>query len=189
MDLTANRQLIVAALARIPAGDKAALQTVYRLTSAKLFAVCLRILNDRGEAEDVLQDVYVTVWSKAADFDPARASPMTWLITIARNRAIDRLRVSGKTRPFDPLDAASEVVDTAPMADQMLGDAEDSARLHHCLGALSPEEGAAVRGAFFNGSTYEEISQRDGLPLGTVKSRIRRALIKLKTCLETGKLT
>src|SRR5664279_121858 len=78
MDLDSNRSLIVAALARIPAGDRAALQTVYRLTSAKLFGVSLRILGERSEAEDVLQEVYVTVWRKAADFDAARASPMTW---------------------------------------------------------------------------------------------------------------
>src|ERR1043165_9939349 len=86
MDLDANRSLIAAALARIPAGDRAALQTVYRLTSSKLFGVCLRILGERSEAEDVLQEVYVTVWRKAADFDASRASPMTWLIAITRNR-------------------------------------------------------------------------------------------------------
>ena len=94
MDLDANRSLIVTALARIPGGDRAALQTVYRLTSAKLFGVALRILGERSEAEDVLQEVYVTVWRKAADFDAGRASPMTWLIAIARNRAIDRLRAT-----------------------------------------------------------------------------------------------
>ena len=94
MDLDANRSLIAAALGRIPAGDRAALQTVYRLTSAKLFGVCLRILGERAEAEDVLQEVYVTVWRKAADFDASRASPMTWLIALARNRSIDRLRAT-----------------------------------------------------------------------------------------------
>src|SRR4249919_399571 len=90
MDLDANRSLIAAALGRIPDGDRAALQTVYRLTSAKLFGVCLRILGEHGDAEDVLQEVYVTVRRKAADFDARRASPMTWLIAIARNRSIDR---------------------------------------------------------------------------------------------------
>ena len=98
MDLNSNRSLISAALGRIPAGDRAALQTVYRLTSAKLFGVCLRILGERAEAEDVLQEVYVTVWRKAADFDASRASPMTWLIALARNRSIDRLRVSRVSR-------------------------------------------------------------------------------------------
>src|SRR6185503_13548596 len=94
MDIDSNRSLIAAALNRIPAGDRPALQTVYRLTSAKLFGVCLRILGERAEAEDVLQEVYVTVWRKAADFDANRSSPMTWLIAIARNRSIDRLRAS-----------------------------------------------------------------------------------------------
>lgn len=184
MDLDANRQLIATALARIPAGDKAALQTVYRLTSAKLFAVCLRILGDRSEAEDVVQDVYVTVWRKAADFDPARGSPMTWLITMARNRAIDRLRASGKSKPFDALDAADTVADPQPLADEALAAGDDRARLQLCLDRLSSDESSAVRNAFFDGRTYEDVARRDGLPLGTVKSRIRRALMKLKECLE-----
>src|SRR6516162_10467132 len=86
MDLDNNRKLIAAALAAVGSGDPNALQTVYRLTATKLFAVCLRILGDRSEAEDVLQEVYMTVWSKAAVFDATLSSPMTWLIAIARNR-------------------------------------------------------------------------------------------------------
>jgi RNA polymerase sigma factor (sigma-70 family) len=116
MDLHANRSLIVAALARIPAGDCAALQTLYRLTSAKLFGVCLRILGERSEAEDVLQEAYVTVWRNAAYFDASRASPITWLIAITRNRAIDRLRATRQSRRMDPIDAAAEVADSAPSA-------------------------------------------------------------------------
>src|SRR3974377_1521591 len=104
MDLDSNRKLIAAALAEAAGGDRKALQTVYRLTAAKLFAVCMRILGERGEAEDVLQEVYVTVWRKAAAFDPALSSPMTWLIAIARNRAIDHLRTRGKNRYMDPLE-------------------------------------------------------------------------------------
>src|SRR6516165_2198520 len=92
MDLDRNRKLITAALAAAGRGDRDALQTVYRLTAAKLFAVCMRILGERSEAEDALQEVYMTVWRKAAAFDPALSNPMTWLIAIARNRAIDRLR-------------------------------------------------------------------------------------------------
>ena len=92
MDLDNNRKLITTALDAVGSGDRRALQTVYRLTATKLFAVCLRILGERGEAEDVLQEVYMTVWRKAGTFDPALSSPMTWLIAIARNRAIDHLR-------------------------------------------------------------------------------------------------
>ena len=160
MDLDANRSLIVTALARIPGGDRAALQTVYRLTSAKLFGVALRILGERSEAEDVLQEVYVTVWRKAADFDAGRASPMTWLIAIARNRAIDRLRATRQSRHMAPIDIASDVADSAPLADNALESAQDHARLHGCLDGLEPRERAALRGAFFDGNTYEDLAAR-----------------------------
>jgi RNA polymerase sigma-70 factor, ECF subfamily len=185
MDLDANRGLIAAALARIPAGDRAALQTVYRLTSAKLFGVALRILGERGEAEDVLQEVYVTVWRKAADFDSQRASPMTWLIAIARNRAIDRLRASRTSRHMDPIDVAADLADSAPLAERTLEDAQSHARLHRCLDGLADHERAALNGAFFDGNTYDELAERMKVPLGTMKSWIRRAMIKLKICLES----
>jgi RNA polymerase sigma-70 factor, ECF subfamily len=113
MDAEASRSQLVAALVRVAAGDRAALRMVYQDTSAKLFGVCLRILNDKSEAEDVLQDVYVTVWRKAAGFDPGRASPITWLVAIARNRAIDRLRSSAVTRRMEPIEAADAVSDPA----------------------------------------------------------------------------
>jgi RNA polymerase sigma factor (sigma-70 family) len=188
MDLDSNRSLINAALARIPSGDRAALQTVYRLTSAKLFGVALRILGDRGEAEDVLQEVFVTVWRKAGDFDAGRASAMTWLIAITRNRAIDRLR-SRQSRRMDPIDDAFEIADSAPLADDALQMSQDNAHLHGCLDALEKAERAALRGAFFDGNTYEDLARRANIPLGTMKSRIRRAMMKLKTCLETEPTT
>jgi RNA polymerase sigma-70 factor, ECF subfamily len=184
MDLDANRSLIAEALARIPGGDCAALQTVYRLTSAKLFGVVLRILGEPGDAEDVLQEVYVTVWRKAGDFDASRASPMTWLIAIARNRAIDRLRAGRISRRMEPIDAAAELADSAPVADSALENAQYYARLHHCLDGLAGHDRAALRGAFFDGSTYEDLAERMKVPLGTMKSWIRRAMIKLKSCLE-----
>src|SRR5512144_3342749 len=136
MDLDANRSLIAAALGRIPDGDRAALQTVYRLTSAKLFGVCLRILGEHGEAEDVLQEVYVTVWRKAADFDARRASPMTWLIAIARNRAIDRLRASRRSRNMEAIDAATDVADSAAGVDAALERLQEHVKLHGVLTVL-----------------------------------------------------
>ena len=184
MDLNANRILIAAALARIPGGDRAALQTVYRLTSVKLFGVALRILGNQAEAEDVLQEVYVAVWRKAAVFDADRASPMTWLIAIARNRAIDRLRASRQSRRMEPIDAASDIADSTTGADVALENAQDHAKLHGCLGKLADRERAALRGAFFDGNTYEELAERMKVPLGTMKSWVRRAMIKLKDCLE-----
>jgi RNA polymerase sigma-70 factor (ECF subfamily) len=184
MDLDANRKLIAAALGRIPKGDRTALQTVYRLTSAKLFGVALRILGTQAEAEDVLQEVYVTVWRKAADFDPNRASPMTWLIAIARNRAIDRLRATRQNRRMEPIEQAVGIADNAIPADRALESAQDYAKLHSCLDGLETRERNALRGAFFDGNTYEDLAARMKVPLGTMKSWIRRAMIKLKSCLE-----
>jgi len=180
---TDARTLLAAAIERTAAGERNGLQTAYRLTSAKLFGVCLRILHERAEAEDVLQEVYLTVWQKAADFDPARASPMTWLITIARNKAIDRLRSRGHASRMEPIDSAVEIADTAPLAEDSLAAGETSARLRDCLGALAAREQNALRGAFFDGNTYEELAARMNVPLGTMKSWIRRALQKLKLCL------
>ena len=184
MDLDANRSLIVAALAQISAGDRAALQTVYRLTSPKLFGVALRILGERSEAEDVLQEIYLTVWRKASAFDPTRASPMTWLIAIARNRAIDRLRATGRNRRMEAIETATDIIDPAPGADSALEEDETNAKLHVCLDALAERERTALRAAFFDGNTYEELAARMRVPLSTMKSTIRRAMIKLKACLE-----
>jgi RNA polymerase sigma-70 factor (ECF subfamily) len=184
MDLDANRKLVATALARIAAGDRNALQTVYRLTSAKLFAVCLRISGERGAAEDALQEVYMTVWRKAAQFDAGLASPMTWLIAIARNRAIDLARSRGSSRNMEPIEVAAELADAAPMADSTMQAAQDRARLYQCLDGLAEHERAGLRGAFFDGNTYEELAGRMKVPLGTMKSWIRRAMLKLKSCLE-----
>jgi RNA polymerase sigma-70 factor (ECF subfamily) len=183
MSVVDNRALLITALARVAAAERVALQTVYRLTSAKLFGLCIRILGDRAEAEDVLQEVYMTVWRKAGDFDPARASPMTWLIAIARNRAIDRLRSRASARILAPIDDAAEVADTAPSAEVALESTEAYMRLHGCLQALAGHERGALNGAFFDGNTYEELAERMSVPLGTMKSWVRRAMIKLKACL------
>jgi RNA polymerase sigma factor (sigma-70 family) len=180
-----NRSQLVAALARVAGGDRAALQIVYQDTCAKLFGVCLRILNDRSEAEDVLQEVYLTVWRKAAGFDPARASPITWLVAIARNRSIDRLRAAAGGRRMDPIDDAAQAVrDPAPVAVELVEAAQESSRLGLCLEQLEPRQSIAIRSAFLDGNTYEELALRMKVPLGTMKSWIRRGLLKLRDCLE-----
>src|SRR5882757_5474438 len=184
MDADATRSQLAAALVRVAGGDRAALRIVYQDTSAKLFGVCLRILNDRGEAEDVLQDVYVTVWRKAGSFDPARASPITWLVAIARNRAIDRLRSSAASRRSEPIETAEDVRDDAPAALDLVVAAEQRERLKTCLGELEERHSAVIRSAFLDGVTYEQLAQRMDVPLGTMKSWIRRGLMKLRTCLE-----
>lgn len=175
---------ITAALARVASGDRSALELVYRDTSAKLFGVCLRILSDRQEAEDVLQEVYLTVWNKAGVFEPAKASPITWLVAIARNRAIDRLRSGAQRRRSAPIEAADDVSDPAPGAAALLESADEQSRLRGCLDQLEKPQAAAIRAAFLDGFTYDELAERMGVPLGTMKSWIRRSLLKLRACLD-----
>src|SRR5438132_554501 len=177
MDADASRSQLSAALARVAGGDRAALRIVYQDTSAKLFGVCLRILNDRSEAEDVIQDVYLTVWRKAASFDPLRASPITWLVAIARNRAIDRLRASGATRRMEPIENAEDVQDAGPSALERVAAGQEQARLAGCMGELEDRHAAAIRAAFLDGITYEDLAARMRVPLGTMKSWIRRGLL------------
>lgn len=168
---------------RIADGDRAALRALYEATSAKLFAVCLRILSDREESEDVLQDVYVAIWRRADRFDPARASVAAWISTIARNRAIDRLRARGPLARAEPVEEL-EIADDRPGADARLALAGDAARLEACLSQLDARTQAVIRIAFFEGVTYEALARRMDTPLGTVKSWIRRGLARLKGCLE-----
>lgn len=163
-------------------GDRAALHDVYRRTSAKLYGVARRIFPDGDDAEDVLQDAFINVWQKAGTFDPARASPITWLVTLTRNRAIDRLRSQGK-RVIAPIELAENVADDQPDAEQCLIAHEADARIVACMETLEKGDAALIRTAFFDGATYADIAQRAAAPLGTIKSRIRRALMKLKACL------
>jgi RNA polymerase sigma-70 factor (ECF subfamily) len=168
----------------IALGSRQAFEKLYRDSSPRLFAICLRIVSQRSEAEDVLQEVYATVWHKAAQYDVERAGAMSWLAMIARNKAIDRIRSQPQTRKTEPLELAEAVPD--PTASPQL-DAQASAdrvRLDECLNELDARRRSLIRAAFFDGSTYEELAVRIGSPLGTVKSWIRRSLLQLRECLE-----
>lgn len=173
-----------AVMARVAAGDRAALRQLYQATSAKLFGVALRILSDREEAEDVLQEVYVTVWRRADRYDGARASVMTWVSTIARNRAIDRLRSRRPMAYAEQVDELEIADESQPGAEALLATSDDANRLQGCLGELDDRTQGVIRTAFFEGVTYEALAQRMNTPLGTVKSWIRRGLARLKGCLE-----
>jgi RNA polymerase sigma factor (sigma-70 family) len=170
------------ALCRVAGGDRAAFEELYQRTSAKLFGVCLRILPMRQEAEEALQEAYLSVWRRAGSFDGARGRPMTWLITLARNSAIDRLRAGGRISTA-PIDLADQVADSTPIASALVESDEDERRLAYCVGTLDAGEASLIRTAFFEGSTYAELAERAATPLGTIKSRIRRALAKLRACL------
>lgn len=177
-----NAANLADALRQVATGDRAAFEEVYRRTSVKLFGVCLRILPSRQEAEEALQEAYLSVWRRAGTFDGAKGSAMTWLITLTRNRAVDRLR-SGGTVATAPIEFADEFPDPAPLASALLEIGEDKQRLAYCLGTLDRGDAGLIRTAFFEGSTYAELATRSATPLGTIKSRIRRALLKLKDCM------
>lgn len=180
------RDALREAMARLAAGDQAALEIVYRMTRVKLFGICLRILGDRKEAEDALQDVYINLWQRADRYDPARASPISWLATFARNRAIDRLR-TGKVRGGAVgIEKAAPLPDESPLADALLVDAEQAAQIHKCIAGLDTRTQTHIRAAFFEGKTYAQLADQAGVPLGTMKSWIRRGLQRLRACLEAS---
>lgn len=180
-----SRERLAELLVRIASEDQSALALLYQATSAKLLGVILRILHDRSESEDVLQEVYISIWRRAGVFDPSRGvSAVTWLAAIARNRAIDRLRSPSRKARWAPEEEAAELPDLALSAEALLQDAEKAQRLRACLAELESHTADAIRTAFFEGVTYDALAQRLGQPVGTVKSWIRRGLLRLRRCLE-----
>ena len=180
-----KRAALEHAMALVADGDRLALKRVYDLTSAKLLGVIMHVVREREAAEDVLQETYLKVWNRAGRFDRTRASPITWLCAIARNSAIDAVRKTGRRSEVSD-DVLPEVADDAPDADEMLCNAEDSARLKDCLDELQADHRRCVRMAFFRGFTHTELSNKLDIPLGTAKSWIRRGLASLKGCLGDG---
>ena len=181
----AARERLVEVLVATGREDRFAFRTLYDLTSAKLYGVILRICNDRAAAEEVLSEVYLTIWKRAGAFEPGRASPISWLATIARNRAIDWRR-SARRAPSVPLDEAPEVADDRASAIDTLLQDESARALHLCLDALDEKQRFAIRTAFFDGLTYAELAERQAVPLGTMKSWVRRGLLRLKDCLDAA---
>lgn len=168
-------------IARLAMGDRSAFRSLYRRTSAKLFGVVLRVLNDRAEAEEVLQEVYVKVWNNADRYRAGGLSPMTWLIAIARNAAIDRKRRAQATGGGDVL--IDTLADPAPGPESQAIAAGERARLQACLGELDGRHAEAVQRAYLDGETYADLSARFEVPLNTMRTWLRRSLLKLRECL------
>ncbi len=175
-------QDITKLIVRVSMKDRAAFDSLYRETSAKLFGVCLRILNDRGEAEEALQEVFVKIWTKADRFAVSDLSPISWLVAIARNHAIDVIRARRPAATV--IDAALEVSDPAPGPEALTVAGDEKNRIDACLGELEKDRAAAVRGAYLDGDSYAELAERFSIPLNTMRTWLRRSLIKLKECLE-----
>ena len=161
--------------------DRAAFRSLYERTSAKLFGVVLRILRDRSEAEEAIQEVYVKVWQRADRYVPGNTSPISWLVAVARNHSLDILRA--RRPPSDDIDVALEIPDSGPSPERAAEDSDERGRIDHCLGTLEPDRADAVRGAYLDGYSYEELAQRYAVPLNTMRTWLRRSLLKLKDCL------
>ena len=182
-------------LARAGLGDRVAFAALYAQTSAHLLGVVLRINRDQMQAEDVLQEVYVNVWRAAQRFDAAQSQPLTWLTSIARNRAIDSLRRNQtqpklQSRPNSSTDEDADVYDTvaddAPGPLDLLSRASDARALATCMQGLSGAQRQSVALAFYDGLSHAEVADTMRQPLGTVKSWVRRALQALKSCLDAA---
>ena len=168
-------------IGRVALSDRRSFGMLYDRTSPKLLGVILRVLHDRAGAEDALQETYIKIWRNADRYAAGGNSPMAWLITIARNTAIDRLRSRhGSTLG---LDVASDLPAPGPSPEGAAIAASETRRLNACLGELPEDRQAAVRGAYLEGRTYAELAARHGVPLNTMRTWLRRALLRLRECL------
>jgi RNA polymerase sigma-70 factor (ECF subfamily) len=170
-------------LAAVAKGDEAAFARLYAATRAKLYGVVLRILRRQDLADEVMQETYLKIWRSAGQFDPLRAAPISWMVAIARNRAIDLLRrrkeVSIEEEPA-AMDVASETVD--PLARRALS--EDLQKLLGCIGRLPPERQRLVLLAYYNGWSRERLAAELATPVNTIKTWLRRSLLEVRECLD-----
>jgi len=169
---------------RITAKEAPALSELHRLTAHRLFAVVLNVLKNRQEAEDALQDVFLKVWTNASRYNPALGSPISWLITVARNSSYDRYRKRTRLaeRHQTSQQDLTEMASSHPpqRADDFLLSHERSQKIRTALKSLAPDQRTAIELAFFSGHTQQEVSEKLGVPLGTIKARIRRGMQSLK---------
>lgn len=197
-------------LRRVASRDRAAFDALYDAAASKLFGLLLRLLKDRAEAEDALQDVFLKIWRRSETFDVDRAADpiherardpardpaherardpvhgralgWAWMLSVARNDAIDRLRA--RRAPTLDLEAAPEPVDQAPGPEAAAMAQSERAKIEHCLDRLDPDKADAVRRAYLDGASYKDLAARHDVPLNTMRTWLRRSLQKLKDCLE-----
>ena len=181
-DRARDRQL----LARIAKGDVAALRTIYERHAPRAVAIAFRILRDRGEAEDVVQETFMELWRRASQFDADRGGAIAWVVTIARSRAIDRLRASGTAgRTIASASAGEGLVPLAmPLPSDEAEQRRDVARVATALSGLPDAQRETIELAYFEGLSQSEIAERTGTPLGTVKMRVKLAMAKLAALLK-----
>jgi RNA polymerase sigma-70 factor (ECF subfamily) len=181
--MTPSPQELAALLAACGRRERAAFERLYRATSPKLFGVAVRILRREDWAEEILQDCFVSIWQHSQDYAPGLAQPMTWMTSIVRNRCLDWLRKPALEVP-DEDDAIAEATEAdmpGPLA--LLETSGEAAAIRRCLQDLEPRQRQAIALAFFEGLTHSEIAAHLREPLGSVKTWVRRGLMRLKSCL------
>jgi RNA polymerase sigma-70 factor, ECF subfamily len=181
-----DRAIELDLLARVARRERAAFEQLYDRYKNILYATAMKFLKEDADAQDVVQDVFIQIWDKAKLYDPAKGKPLTWALTLTRNRSIDRIRaIQRRTRLRDDFGKETVVDESAGMREALSGvDAgEKNQILREAVGRLSPEQRKVIEMAFFRGFTQSEIADRLGEPLGTVKARARRGLMKLKELL------
>ena len=195
-DWSARSHELGALLARVALGDRQAFEALYRASSAQLFGVVLRINSDRAQAEEVLQEVFVNIWRAAGGFDAARSQPLTWLTSVARNRAIDSLRrraaepatVSRFQGSDDDEGGERDLLEAMASGDagplELLDQATRAHALQQCMQALSGQQRSSLALAYYQGLSHAEVAEQMRQPLGTVKSWVRRGLQSLRACLD-----
>ena len=176
-------QELMAAAARRDAGSQAAFALLYESTSSKLFGVALRILRREDWAEEVVQECYVNIWNHCADYKLQLSAPMTWMTSIVRNRCLDWLRRPRMEDATDDNAVFESVESPEPGPLDQLAASTEAKAIAGCLGTLEEKQQRAVRIAFYEGLTHTELAEKMGEPLGTVKTWVRRGLVKLKDCL------
>ncbi len=178
----AERESLEDLLVSTVAGDKQAFARLYQLTAGRILAVVLRLVGNHAVAEEILQEAYLTIWRKANQYRPERGTPLTWMMTIARNKAIDRLRADGRATQlvenFDDNTAAqfSQIAESSSLPAHLSG------TIRQCVEALQENYRKVLLLAYYYGLSHDELASTLNSPLGTVKSWVRRGLLQLKEC-------
>ena len=169
-------------LALVARGDHAAFTTVYDQFAGPVYGLVRKVLRDPAQSEEVAQEVLLEVWRTASRFDPARGSAAAWVMTIAHRRAVDRVRSENAATAREQKLTLGP--DTAEDVSELVETALDRQRVRRCMGSLSPLQAESVKLAYYGGYTYPQVAELLGVPLGTIKTRIRDGLIRLRDCME-----
>lgn len=177
--MASDQAKLVDLIGRSALGDRRAFKVLYDETAPRIFALILKMLRDRPLAEEVLQETYLRVWHRAGDYHAERGQVLTWLVSIARYRALDLIRARR-----DEVEVPDDLAAAQPTPDLEAAARSDASRLHRCMQTLTTDQRQTISLAFFHGLTHDELARQLETPLGTVKTWIRRGLARLKECLE-----